>query len=516
MLLMLLSLLLNIQDGTIGLDRITNTVYLINTEISYDTTSLPIVIQDNLDGLVDCSLCENQCETEVLTVEQKYDVQVGGGDAGDIYTLFSKYNDPHPDAGNYNSSFTYIGEVTGGTHPTLGFGINNWRVYSICSTTLPPDDSNTHFWLIGAPDDFTTVQFNRLGADPLCGSGETFCTEIQEIKELHCDGSERYRYVIESENSDSLITYSVQGKVFNSCPVDPDCKTSSVEVMRCATEATTEASINDFIFTLVTVDCNSVIISTSSYNFSTGGGEITDIPETGICADAELKTSCKLDSLDNEFEIRQIISTVTGNVIIELFFDPNNVQYTPIGLPSSWKSCDKITDFESACFIIPKVSKSTELGYIDQDGNFWNNELNAIVENAQPVDCTCDYSFRIFELCADIDNDGTYDVNFIREVEQLSNCADAYRNETDFELDGTTPIVTPIPDGSDVVECEDLNTELTRVCYACKDFAPPVIIKSEVKSLKSLSRKKSVAVTKRCQEGETHEVVFCWNKYHRN
>jgi len=143
-----------------------------------------------------------------------------------VWTLLSKYNDPHPDANLYGPTFTYIGDNVTGTHPSgpySGNGINGWMVYSVLSTTQPIDDSNGHYWILGQPDSFGTFTFNRINANLLAPENIS-CIAIQEIKEKDsCTGEETYRYIIEDGTgklvpaSDVIVGFD-EANVLIKCP----------------------------------------------------------------------------------------------------------------------------------------------------------------------------------------------------------------------------------------------------------------------------------------------------------
>lgn len=90
------------------------------------------------------------------------------------WTLFSKIPDPHPEAGNYGAGFTYIGRLaTGGVniHPegnNAGLDIGGWNVFAMISETQPADDSNNHYWVLGAPSTISSAQTYSIGpnSDP--------------------------------------------------------------------------------------------------------------------------------------------------------------------------------------------------------------------------------------------------------------------------------------------------------------------------------------------------------------
>ncbi len=106
------------------------------------------------------------------------------GVPGDTYTLFSKFGDPHPDAGTYGSTFTYIGELASGSiDPDQGGSdIGGWSVYSVCSETPPVDDTNGHFWRFGEPADFTWANYvSPPNTPPDCGTTATL------LDDKYCD-----------------------------------------------------------------------------------------------------------------------------------------------------------------------------------------------------------------------------------------------------------------------------------------------------------------------------------------
>lgn len=69
-------------------------------------------------------------------------VPPSGGVGGSLFSLFSKLSPiagAHPDF----PSAVHIGSITAGP-------LVNWLVYEMCAAALPPNDSNGHFWELGA------------------------------------------------------------------------------------------------------------------------------------------------------------------------------------------------------------------------------------------------------------------------------------------------------------------------------------------------------------------------------
>lgn len=344
---------------------------------------------------IDSYLCD-ACQTTVLAVEPKYDYVNDSGNE-QVYTLFSKLGPPHPDAGSYPGTFTYIGNVTGGTHPNLGFEINGWRVYAACATTFPSTDSNNHDWLLGSPDDFNTVTFTRTNQDPVCSnSGEGGCTAIQQIKEKDCDGNETYRYVI--EDNGSLINYEPVGEVLNECKrteLTVLCKDICWNGVKIPFEyAVSDDGIYAWFKNLNTQefiigvpdfgeDCPPLDCETETFTLCSDG----DYTEEGISDGDELivviKTctdgSSNIESLallsnpttslqipngitfqacTNEIETELINCIVDsdGNQWNEILIDGTTLAYqnvdtkafgTPVGNPSEWTQCQDATEIVS-------------------------------------------------------------------------------------------------------------------------------------------------------------------------
>ena len=48
------------------------------------------------------------CQTKIIAVEPKFDYIEESGDSEQLYTLFSKFDNPHPGAASYPGSFTFI------------------------------------------------------------------------------------------------------------------------------------------------------------------------------------------------------------------------------------------------------------------------------------------------------------------------------------------------------------------------------------------------------------------------
>ena len=145
-----------------------------------------------------------------------------------IWTLLSKFSDPHPDASTYGADFTYIGNVPSGstsTHPDGVTGsISGWNVFATCAESQPSTDSNGHDWLSGAPDSFSTVSFNRVNPDPECTQDEN----VYLTKECY---SKRILDAIENQTSALLV---------EGCIPDPDDGGTQVGV---AGVSTTDGSL---------------------------------------------------------------------------------------------------------------------------------------------------------------------------------------------------------------------------------------------------------------------------------
>ena len=115
--------------------------------------------------------------------------QVSGGSdlsdydscSGNIWTLFSKYE--IADQSQY-VDIVQVGDVTGGTHPTEGYDIDGWNVFTICSDTQPVTDNNGHVWLSGAPDSFTTPVWTRINPDSDCEGGKSLATTICNTNDI--------------------------------------------------------------------------------------------------------------------------------------------------------------------------------------------------------------------------------------------------------------------------------------------------------------------------------------------
>lgn len=79
------------------------------------------------------------------------------------------------DAASYATEFPdamQVGESASGNHPPIGaYGgqsVNGWNIFVICATATPLDDSNTHYWISGSPDDYSDFTFTRINPDLSC------------------------------------------------------------------------------------------------------------------------------------------------------------------------------------------------------------------------------------------------------------------------------------------------------------------------------------------------------------
>lgn len=173
----------------------------------------------NVSDFIPCEYIP--CKKEIFATHIKYYLQP----ANKVWTLFSKLEPIHPDAGSYGSSFIIIGDQITGTHPGgpyVGNDINGWFVYSMVSPTQPANDSNGHYWIQGQPSSFSTVTFNRINPD-IAFSASEICTPIQEIKEKDtCTGLETYRFVTEDGNGNLVDASTLSGwdetKLLGECP----------------------------------------------------------------------------------------------------------------------------------------------------------------------------------------------------------------------------------------------------------------------------------------------------------
>lgn len=114
-----------------------------------DFERCPTDNQDIIDAINELAACIC-CPDEEVTEQQ-------------VFTLFSKFPTPHPDASSY-PGIAHVGTLLGGgdpgansTHPggaEQGNDINGWNVFQVCASALPADDSNNHYWLAGAPSTF--------------------------------------------------------------------------------------------------------------------------------------------------------------------------------------------------------------------------------------------------------------------------------------------------------------------------------------------------------------------------
>lgn len=152
-----------------ALGEITGKVFLVITASEDGSTSTKTLLHVALDGTItdpwtgDWVNCSDSIEPVLCSSEEN----------GGIYTLFSKFSNPHPDAASYGATFTHIGDIptgSGSTHPDGVTGsINGWSVYAVCAEALPANDSNGHQWLAGDPDSFSaSVSFVRSNPDPAC------------------------------------------------------------------------------------------------------------------------------------------------------------------------------------------------------------------------------------------------------------------------------------------------------------------------------------------------------------
>lgn len=96
-----------------------------------------------------------------------------------LWTLFSKFPNPHQEEANY-PGMVFIGSLETGptgnsTHPAgpqAGISINGWNVYAVCAASQPADDGNDHYWIAGDPADFAAnLQYlagSTPNASPVC------------------------------------------------------------------------------------------------------------------------------------------------------------------------------------------------------------------------------------------------------------------------------------------------------------------------------------------------------------
>ena len=153
-------------------------------EISYmiDDGEGGLIPYELIGQFVDCDSGEvvPDPETECQTTLCDLAVECG---AGNIWTLFSKLELA---AQSSFSGIVQVGDISstsGSTHPELGYSINGWNIYTICSDTKPATDSNGHDWISGAPDSFSTVKFVRSNPDSVCG-GKALLNKICNVDEL--------------------------------------------------------------------------------------------------------------------------------------------------------------------------------------------------------------------------------------------------------------------------------------------------------------------------------------------
>lgn len=162
------------------------------------------------------------CDKKIIGVERKYLFLVQ--QASKVWTLLSKYDNPHPDSNLYGPTFTYIGDNVSGTHPSgpySGNGINGWKVFSVISDTVPQDDSNGHYWIEGQPDSFGTFTFNRIGQNLELIDQGISCTEVELVKWEECDGTRKYEYLIENGSGALIPATALPG--WNEDSVTSDC-----------------------------------------------------------------------------------------------------------------------------------------------------------------------------------------------------------------------------------------------------------------------------------------------------
>ncbi len=176
---------------------------------------------------------------------------------------------------------------------------------------------------------------------------------------------------------------------------------------------------------------------------------------------------------------------------------------TPFDEPTE---CDK-NDFEAICYYIPKISKGSENGWIDECGLTYDCEQNEIT-NIIKLDCDCDYSYTEIELCV-LDEDSNCIYNFIRTKETLSNCTDVLSNGQqtqiiDYETDLTT--IAAVPDG-ETVPCESCTELLSYECYVCEKEVSIKETKGKTLSL-SKRKKKFETTTKSCEYGNTVQLTL--------
>lgn len=151
---------------------------------------------------------EPECEANVIAVEPKYDiisesvtpVQVEFENPTLFYWNFPGFPAPPFEVDDTVNHYDANGGFLGTTTVVSINPPSNDPFYTISVTPDAPSGGS-----FVAPD----------------GNGTISCTEIQEIKEQQCDGSETYRYVIENGAGD-LIEYVPQGEVRNDCPTTPE------------------------------------------------------------------------------------------------------------------------------------------------------------------------------------------------------------------------------------------------------------------------------------------------------
>jgi len=125
-------------DYCVDGEKVKLVTYTNNISIAYDPFTNAII-----EKKPSCCICETT-DTEC---------------SESIWTLYSKFQQPHPNAASYGAGFTFIGTVSSGTHPVLDISIDNWSVYQVCSekTPTPNPDDNLHEWINSS--DLSTVTF---------------------------------------------------------------------------------------------------------------------------------------------------------------------------------------------------------------------------------------------------------------------------------------------------------------------------------------------------------------------
>lgn len=101
--------------------------------------------------------------------------------AEQLYYLYSKVgnnngtvNNGHPDTLVYGNSFTYLGVLDNtAVHPIQGYGIAGWYVYAVCASSVPPNDSNGHDWVLASDYPLQPISAHSAYTEPLCNNVST-------------------------------------------------------------------------------------------------------------------------------------------------------------------------------------------------------------------------------------------------------------------------------------------------------------------------------------------------------